>query len=121
MTEHTLTQPAGMDLDLDDREFRCLVEHEAYRCTVSLHGELDLRVSRTLERRLNALLQLPLTEMVVDVEDLSFIDSTGLTALIRAQRAAEAGEIEFVVTNARDRVEWMLSLTGLVPLSLHAA
>jgi anti-sigma B factor antagonist len=119
MAEHTSLAEAD-DLRTD-RQFRCLVEHETYRCTVTLHGELDLRVATTLERRLLALLQLPLGEMVVDVEDLAFIDSSGLTALLQAQRAAAEARIGFVVTHARERVDWMLSLTGLNPLELHAA
>jgi anti-sigma B factor antagonist len=110
-----------VDPQLDDREFRCFVEHEAYRCTVAVHGELDLRVARTLERRLLALLQLPLSEMVVDLSELSFVDSTGLTALVKAQHAANEARIDFVLCHARERVEWMLSLTGLEPLELHAA
>jgi len=116
-------QAAGhsVDPDPDEREFRCIVEHEAYRCTVRLHGELDLRVARTLERRLFALLQLPLSEMVVDLSELSFIDSTGLTALVKARHAANEARIDFVVGHATERVDWMLSLTGLEPLELHAA
>jgi len=121
MTDHTSAEFRAADAELDDPEFRCLVEHETYRCTVSLHGELDLRVARTLERRLLALLQLPLQQMVVDLSELTFIDSTGLTALVTAQHAAQEARIEFVVCHARERVEWMLSLTGLEPLELHAA
>lgn len=123
MAERHAAESTGtaIDPDRDERELRCLVEHEAYRCTVSLSGELDLRAAQTLERRLLALLQLPLTEMVVDLSDLSFIDSTGLTALVRGQRAADEARIEFLVLHAHERVEWMLSLTGLEPLELHAA
>lgn len=109
------------DLPMEDRIFRCVVEHEAYRCTVRLHGELDLRVSDTLARRLLALLQLPLVEMVIELEDLSFIDSAGLNALLRTQRAAQSAEIDLSVTHGTARVEWMLCLTGLRPLDTHAA
>ena len=121
MTDQTSAELTAAEPEQDDREFRCLVEHEAYQCTVSLHGELDLRVARTLERRLLALLQLPLSTMVIDLSDLTFVDSTGLTALVKAQHAAHEARIEFVVCHARERVEWMLSLTGLEPLELHAA
>jgi anti-sigma B factor antagonist len=121
MTDLTSAEHRAADPDPDDREFRCLVEHEAYRCTVTLHGELDLRVARTLERRLLALLQLPLSRMVIDLSELTFVDSTGLTALVRAQHAAQEARIEFVLCHACERVEWMLSLTGLEPLELHAA
>jgi anti-sigma B factor antagonist len=121
MTDPTSADFTGADPELDDRGFRCFVEHEAYRCTVALHGELDLRVARTLERRLIGLLQLPLSQMVVDLSGLSFVDSTGLTALVRARHAAAEARIDFVVGHAGERVEWMLSLTGLEPLELHAA
>jgi anti-sigma B factor antagonist len=121
MTDFTTAEQQAVDPELDDGEFRCLVEHEAYRCTVSLHGELDLRVARTLERRLLALLQLPLSEMVIDLTELTFIDSTGLSALVNAQHAAQEARIDFVVGHASERVEWMLSLTGLEPLALRAA
>jgi anti-sigma B factor antagonist len=121
MTDQRSAELTNADTEIDDRAFRCLVEHDTYRCTVALHGELDLRVARTLERRLLALLQLPLREMEIDLSELSFIDSTGLTALVRAQHAAREARIEFVVCHASERVEWMLSLTGLEPLELRAA
>jgi anti-anti-sigma factor len=121
MTDRMPTDGTGAEAELDDREFRCVVGHDTYRCRVALHGELDLRVASSLERRLLALLQLPLREMVIDLSELSFVDSTGLTALVRAQHAANEARIEFVVCHARERVEWMLSLTGLGPLRLRAA
>jgi anti-sigma B factor antagonist/stage II sporulation protein AA (anti-sigma F factor antagonist) len=121
MTELTGPTSECTDGEPDDRTFRCSVEHDAYRCTVALHGELDLRYAPALERRLLALLQLPLTEMVVDLTELSFIDSTGLTSLVRARHAADEARIAFTVCHATERVEWMLALIGLEPLALHAA
>jgi anti-anti-sigma factor len=121
MTERTAPDLELTDGEPDDHRFRCSVEHEAYRCTVALHGELDLRFADALERRLLALLQLPLTEMVVDLTELAFIDSIGLTSLVRARHAAAEARIAFTVGHATERVEWMLALIGLEPLALHAA
>ena len=65
---------------------------ESETCLVRLIGELDLEAVPTLERELERLLSARLATVVVDLGELTFIDSLGLTCLLRAARlSAEDG------------------------------
>ncbi|AGZ38656.1 STAS domain-containing protein [Actinoplanes friuliensis] len=55
-------------------------------------------------------------EVQVDLREATFIDSTGLGALIEGYRAATEGESRFVVTNPSASFRRVLSVTGLCEL-----
>ncbi|MCA2214572.1 STAS domain-containing protein [Jidongwangia harbinensis] len=52
----------------------------------------------------------------VDLRDASFIDSTGLGALIEGYRAVTESEARFVVVNPTEGFRRVLTLTGLCEL-----
>ncbi len=64
---------------------------------VSLVGELEATSSDDLSRQLAAL---PRSRIVVDVSGLTFIDSSGLNALVAGARRLEASEGALVVAGA---------------------
>jgi anti-anti-sigma factor len=80
--------------------FACVVEHQTDRVVVSLHGELDLASAPGLERRLLELLSMPLRSVTVDVSQITFMDSAGLGALLRACRTAGDRNLGFHITGA---------------------
>jgi len=83
------------------------------RMTLALRGELDLAGAPSLEREIEALPWPQLAELVVDLAELTFIDSTGLSVLIRAaHRAAEEG-LRFSVVRAPTQPRRLFSLAGV--------
>lgn len=78
-----------------------------------LTGELSLAEAPTLERRLNEALSAARTTIVVDLAGVEFIDSTGLSVLVRAQQQATDRNIQLGVANATAQATRLLSLTGL--------
>jgi anti-sigma B factor antagonist len=82
--------------------------------TVALRGEVDvLNVDQVRVALVEALETHPRT-VVVDLADLSFIDSTGLGAIIFGfQRARDEG-IEFQLANPTRGVHQILVLSGLL-------
>jgi anti-sigma B factor antagonist len=92
------------------------VDHDGDRVVVSLSGDLDLASAPELEVRLLGVFTLPLTKVVLDLEQLEFMDSTGLSALVRARNAARERTIALAIESPNPQVEWMFSLTGLAPL-----
>jgi anti-sigma B factor antagonist len=81
---------------------------------VTLDGQLDLAAAPNLERRLDAL-PLARTDVRLDLSELSFIDSAGLSVLLRlANRAEDHGRR---VTLVRPRPEvarllWLVDVAG---------
>jgi len=80
---------------------------------LAVSGELSLSAASALENELNRALESGVALVVVDLKSVEFIDSTGLSVLVRAhQQAADTG-IEFGIINAVSQVDRLLRLTGL--------
>lgn len=81
--------------------------------TVAVSGELDLASSPGLEHALSsALAEAPV--VVVDLEKLDFMDSTGLRLLGRSHQAAQTAGKRFLLGRASHPVQRVLHLAGLV-------
>ncbi len=59
------------------------------RCRLMLHGELDLASAPVLEAELRDVQARGVKQLILDLSDLQFMDSTGLTILVREHQAAE--------------------------------
>ena len=80
---------------------------------VTVTGEADLHSAPELDRALHGVLALGGTATVVDLGDVSFIDSTGLGVLLRHQRRFQARGGDLVIVTADRRVLRTLEVTGL--------
>jgi anti-sigma B factor antagonist len=78
---------------------------------VALHGELDLASAEGLA---GALVDLAGSTLVVDLADLSFMDSSGIGALVAARKRIRAqGLGDLVVTRPTAIVQKALEIVGL--------
>ena len=78
---------------------------------VALHGELDLASADGLAE---ALVEIAGSTLVVDLADLSFMDSSGIGALVVARKRIRAkGLGELVVTRPTAIVQKVLEIVGL--------
>jgi anti-sigma B factor antagonist/stage II sporulation protein AA (anti-sigma F factor antagonist) len=81
---------------------------------VILTGEIDMSNVDTLAEALAAA---PATahSLVVDLADVTFLDSTGIAALLSAHRRAGASGRTLTVVNAQGMVRRVLDITGVYP------
>jgi anti-anti-sigma factor len=86
---------------------------EQDRVVLHLTGELDLASSTIFERALEdpALAAAPL--IVLDLDDLKFVDSTGLRIILQAHEGARGRGQEFAVTPGSPQVQRLLSITSV--------
>jgi len=78
---------------------------------VALHGELDVASADGLA---NSLVELAGSTVVVDLSDLTFMDSCGIGALVRARnRIRDGGLGELVLTRPGAIVRRALEIVGL--------
>jgi anti-sigma B factor antagonist len=80
---------------------------------IALSGELDLASSGALEDELARVATSGVTQIVVDLRDLEFMDSTGLSTLVKAHQRAEVAGQQFGLVRGPQQVQRLLSLTGV--------
>jgi anti-sigma B factor antagonist len=89
------------------------IADEGERRLIRVSGELDLANAPTFEAELDQALGNGNGEVVIDMEDLSFIDSTGIALLISAiGRDGGAGRLRFIRSKGLG-VQRVLKATGL--------
>lgn len=100
----------------DGAEFGCETEVVEGRATLRFRGELDLATSPVLERDVEATFAPGISEMVVDLSRVGFMDSSGLASLIAARRSARARGVRFALGPMTRQCRLTIELSGLVDL-----
>ena len=83
---------------------------------VALRGELDFDEAPALQRLLAELRADGEREIVVDLCELMFIDSSGISALVAAARATSADRGTLVVTSPTPHVQRVFDIVRLAEL-----
>lgn len=95
-----------MDLSISSSE-------QAGRQVVAVSGEVDVYTAAQLGTALETLIDAGALQLVVDLTDSPFLDSTGLSVLVRAlNRVRPSGGSMRIVAPA-DRIAKVFRLTGL--------
>jgi anti-sigma B factor antagonist len=82
---------------------------------VSPAGEVDLSTAAQLrDSLLGAIRDLGPERLEVDLVDVSFLDSTGVSVLLAAEAAAKAADCQLAVVNPQPRVRRVLSITAVL-------
>jgi anti-sigma B factor antagonist len=93
--------------------FRLEVRTAGRATQIVVHGELDLASGPELEAELGRVSKSPTERLIVDLRQLDFMDSTGLSILVKAhQRAIDEGR-EFGLVRGSQQVQRLLELTGV--------
>ena len=93
--------------------FRLDVRREDTMTVVAPVGEVDLLTARTLYAELLDQMHDDLRELVVDFSDVSFIDTTGLAALVKAGRRLGWTGVTMRIVNASPHAARVLTMTGV--------
>jgi anti-anti-sigma factor len=82
--------------------------------TLQLYGELDIHQARELVPLLSEAVGDAGRELVVDLQRVTFMDSTALGALVRAgERLRQQGRVMGLVVTPGSQVDGLLESTGL--------
>ena len=92
------------------------------RYLITVSGEVDLATSPELDVAIIAAIDSGTSSVVIDLTDVSFMDSSGLGVIVRAlKRCREAeNDLDLVITN--ERVLKVFGITGLDQvIPIHAS
>jgi anti-sigma B factor antagonist len=80
---------------------------------LKLTGELDLETTPALDEQLARINGSHGGRLLVDLGGVEFMDSTGLAAIVRAQRAATSSGHTLLLRRATGQVRRLFDLTGM--------
>lgn len=78
-----------------------------------LTGELDAISAPALQQRLDEVLSQPHARVMLDLNGLRFVDSAGVSVLIKAKQAAETQGRTLVLRRPTEQLERVFALVGL--------
>ena len=99
-------QAVGPDLKL-------ATERDGARAVVTIQGELDAYSAPSLEEEVSQLLGDGVTELVLNLSGTKFLDSSGLRAILTAQRRLSERDGRLSLRAPSEPVRRLLDITGL--------
>ena len=97
-------------------EFICDVLPDRERAGERVRGELDVAVAPQVATAVGELLDTGCTRIVIDLRDLTFLDSAGVHTIASAHRTAAERGVAVSVVRGSPTVQRVLQLTGVEPL-----
>jgi anti-sigma B factor antagonist len=92
--------------------FTAQVESGRGATKIVLSGELDLETVPILEEYLGRVEAAGVAAIVIDLRELTFVDSVGLRAFLAARDRAEANGHQLLLVGAKEPVRRVFALTG---------
>jgi anti-anti-sigma factor len=80
---------------------------------LEVSGELDVATVDQFDAAVQLLLSSGRTHITVRMADVSFVDSSGLGALLRAHKLGRDRDVPFEILDASERVRSLITLTAL--------
>ena len=94
-------------------QFRVDVRRDDTSAVVAVSGELDLASGPELEAELDRLSGPETKLVVIDLRKLDFMDSTGLSIIVRAHQRMAGEGCEMGLVKGSQQVQRLLDLTGV--------
>jgi anti-anti-sigma factor len=90
------------------------MEASDHQVVIAVQGEIDVATAETLERALNAIDVIDCRTVVVDLSEVSFIDSSGLKALLTGRRDLARRDIGLVVRNPQPQARRLFEVSEVL-------
>ena len=102
-----------MDEQVVGPELVLSMKRERDRAVVTIRGELDAYSAPGLDEQIARLLRDNSKVVVLDLSETAFLDSSGLRAILTAQRRLTDAQGELMLRNPSEPVTRLLEITGL--------
>lgn len=88
-------------------------QHEHGRLVIRLDGELDMASAPLLQEALEQATPTATAALVLDLQQLRFMDSTGLRVILAAQERLRENGQELALTAGSSQVQRLLAVSGV--------
>jgi anti-sigma B factor antagonist len=86
---------------------------EATPAVIAPRGELDLHSSPVVKEQLESIIDAQRRKVVIDLSDVSYIDSSGLAVFIEAMQRVTGYGGSFVICGLQENVQHIFSIARL--------
>ena len=93
--------------------FEVACSHDGSAAQLALRGELDMLSAPLLARDLDEAIRRHPVRIVLDLQDLTFMDVSGLRAILDAARSARRDGGSLVIANPMPHIVRLLELTAI--------
>lgn len=94
-------------------KIRYLFSERADRWEVKIMGEVDIHSSQEVKEKLNTILNEKEKSMIINAEELDYIDSTGLGMLIGIVKRLKEKDLDLTLVRLQPSVLKLFQITGL--------
>jgi anti-anti-sigma factor len=91
-------------------------ERDGRRARLVLGGELDMTARFQAEQALDELMAEPVEQLVVDLGEVTFVDSTGMGMILELHDRARREEFRLRLLRGPDEVQRVFELAGVADL-----
>jgi anti-sigma B factor antagonist len=88
-------------------------ETEGDRTVITIKGELDAYTAPAVEEQISKLMSERALDLVLDLSQTGFLDSSGLRAILTAHRRLESEQGALTLRSPSEPVVRLLEITGL--------
>ena len=93
--------------------FELDVERNGAHARIVPRGELDIATAPAFERAITDATGEDGKELVIDLRHLTFMDSTGLRALVQADQQARKSGVALTIVRGPESIDRLFSVSGL--------
>ena len=90
------------------------VERDGMTMRITLEGEVDMRVAPSLREILHSVIEENPEEVIIDLEKVPFIDSSGVATFVEALRLLGRSNKVLRLENPSESVRYTLKITKLL-------
>jgi anti-sigma B factor antagonist len=101
--------------------FRVELVPDRTRILVAPHGEVDLATAGEVRDAIAEVRERGFDRIVLDLRGVTFIDSTGVSLLVRMRAASHEGSWSFSIIDGSEQVQHVLVLAGVSHLFSRAS
>ncbi|MCX7677675.1 MAG: STAS domain-containing protein [Spirochaetes bacterium] len=94
------------------------IKEETSTITITIEGAMELRSIKEFQNKVTELASSKARDIVLDLKDVEYIDSTGISVLIALHRQQKQNGKSLRILNPTQRVASLLELSSLAEL-LH--
>jgi anti-anti-sigma factor len=94
-------------------EFRVEAHPERDAVRVRAVGEVDIATAGSIRAEIDELIDAGFKRVILDLREVTFLDSTGLHVVVDADASARANGWELLITDAQASVQRTFEIAGL--------